>query len=135
LTESIDLAERSMTGVRTLSYLLHPPFLDEIGLVSALRWYAEGFAQRSGIAVDLDLPSSFERLDQDVETALFRIVQEALINVHLAELRAIAEVLERSMWQAVVDAVRAHAGLGLGLTADQARQARSKAKVGRAFEV
>jgi signal transduction histidine kinase len=46
LTESIELAERSMTGVRTLSYLLHPPFLDETGLVSALRWYAEGFAWR-----------------------------------------------------------------------------------------
>ena len=82
LTESIELAERSMTAVRTLSYLLHPPFLDETGLVPALRWYAEGFAQRSGIAVDLDLPPSFERLDQDVETALFRVVQEALINVH-----------------------------------------------------
>lgn len=82
LLESIELAERSMTGVRTLSYLLHPPFLDEAGLVSALRWYAEGFGERSGIAVDLDLPSSFERLDQDVETALFRVVQEALINVH-----------------------------------------------------
>jgi PAS domain S-box-containing protein len=82
LTESIGLAERSMTGVRTLSYLLHPPFLDEMGLVSALRWYAEGFAERSGIAVALDLPSSFERLDREVETALFRVVQEALINVH-----------------------------------------------------
>jgi signal transduction histidine kinase len=82
LTESIALAERSMTGVRTLSYLLHPPFLDETGLVSALRWYAEGFAQRSGIAVDLDLPSSFGRVDQIVETALFRVVQEALMNVH-----------------------------------------------------
>lgn len=82
LTETIALAERTMTGVRTMSYLLYPPFLDEIGLVSALRWYAEGFADRSGIAVDLDLPPSFERLDRDVETALFRIVQEALMNVH-----------------------------------------------------
>jgi signal transduction histidine kinase len=82
LTESIELAERSMTGIRTLSYLLHPPFLDEIGLLSALRWYVEGFTKRSGIEVDLDLPDSFARLDQDVETALFRIVQEALINVH-----------------------------------------------------
>lgn len=82
LNESIELAERSMTGVRTLSYLLHPPFLDESGLVSALRWYAEGFTHRSGITVDLDLPASFERLDQDIETALFRVVQEALINVH-----------------------------------------------------
>jgi len=82
LTESIELAERSMTSVRTLSYLLYPPFLDETGLVSALRWYAEGFSARSGLVVELDVPSSFERLDQDVETALFRVVQEALINVH-----------------------------------------------------
>lgn len=82
LTESIELAERSMSGIRTLSYLLHPPFLDETGLVPALRWYAEGFAKRSGIVIDLNLPASFERLDQNVETALFRVVQEALINVH-----------------------------------------------------
>jgi signal transduction histidine kinase len=82
LTESVELAERSMTGIRTLSYLLHPPFLDEAGLLSALRWYASGFAERSGIAVHLDLPPTLERLPQDVETALFRVVQEALINIH-----------------------------------------------------
>jgi signal transduction histidine kinase len=82
LGESIDLAERSMVGIRTLSYLLHPPFLDENGLLSALRWYAAGFGQRSGIPVELNLPSTFERLPQDVETTLFRVVQEALINIH-----------------------------------------------------
>ena len=82
LTESVDLAERSIRGVRTLSYLLHPPFLDDAGLVSALRWYAAGFAERSDIAVHLDLPAAFERLPQEVETALFRVVQEALINIH-----------------------------------------------------
>jgi signal transduction histidine kinase len=82
LTESIELAERSMTAIRTLSYLLYPPFLDESGLVSAVRWYVTGFSARSGIKVDLDLPSAFERLPQDVETTLFRVVQEALINIH-----------------------------------------------------
>jgi signal transduction histidine kinase len=82
LTESISLAEQSMTQIRTLSYLLHPPFLDETGLLSALRWYAAGFAERSGITVDLDLPESFDRLPLDTETALFRIVQESLINIH-----------------------------------------------------
>jgi PAS domain S-box-containing protein len=82
LTESIALAERSMSGIRTLSYLLHPPLLDESGLLAALRWYAMGFAERSGIKVDLDLPSTFKRLPQDVETALFRVVQEALLNIH-----------------------------------------------------
>jgi signal transduction histidine kinase len=82
LTESIELAERSMSGIRTLSYLLYPPLLDETGLLPALRWYAAGFAERSGIEVALDLPSTFERLPQDVETTLFRVVQEALINIH-----------------------------------------------------
>jgi PAS domain S-box-containing protein len=82
LTESVQLAERSMTGVRTLSYLLHPPFLDEAGLVSAIRWYVSGFSERSGIKVDLDLPPTVERMPQAVETALFRVVQEALINIH-----------------------------------------------------
>jgi len=71
-----------MTEIRTLSYLLHPPFLDEAGLLSALRWYGAGFADRSGIKVDLDLPDSFERLPLDTETALFRVVQESLINIH-----------------------------------------------------
>jgi two-component system NarL family sensor kinase len=82
LTESIDLADRSMSGIRTLSYLLHPPFLDEAGLLSAIRWYASGFAARSGIKVDLDLPSTFDRMPQVVETTLFRVVQEALLNIH-----------------------------------------------------
>jgi len=82
LSESISLAEQSITEIRTLSYLLHPPFLDEMGLLSALRWYAAGFADRSGIAVNLELPESFDRLPRDTETALFRIIQESLINIH-----------------------------------------------------
>jgi PAS domain S-box-containing protein len=82
LIESILLAEQSITEIRTLSYLLHPPFLDEMGLLSALRWYVAGFADRSGITVNLELPEGFDRLPRDTETALFRIVQESLINIH-----------------------------------------------------
>ena len=82
LEESIELANRSMSAVRTTSYLLHPPFLDDIGLLSAVKWYAAGFAERSGVAVSLDLPAELQRLPQDVETTLFRVVQEALINIH-----------------------------------------------------
>jgi PAS domain S-box-containing protein len=82
LRESVEIAERSMSAVRTLSYLLHPPFLEENGLISAVRWYAEGYAERSGIEVDLDLPPTFARLPQNLEMALFRVVQEALINIH-----------------------------------------------------
>jgi signal transduction histidine kinase len=82
LAQSIALVEQSMTEVRTVSYLLHPPLLDDAGLVSALRWYARGFAERSGIKVDLDLPESLERLPRETETVLFRIAQESLTNIH-----------------------------------------------------
>ena len=82
VTESISLAEQSIADIRTLSYLLHPPLLDEMGLVSAVRWFAAGFAARSGIRLDVELPERFERLPLDTETALFRIVQESLINIH-----------------------------------------------------
>ena len=82
LAESIELADRSMSGVRTLSYVLHPPFLDEAGLLSALRWYVSGFAERSRIDVSLDLPEKLDRLPRETETALFRVVQEALLNIH-----------------------------------------------------
>jgi len=67
--------------IRTLSYLLHPPLLDELGLVSALKEYAEGFSERSGIQLELDIQAGFRRLPQEAETALFRIVQESLANI------------------------------------------------------
>jgi signal transduction histidine kinase len=79
--ESRSLAEQCSQEVRTLAYLLHPPLLDEAGLLSAVRWYAEGFTKRSGIHVVLDL-GEVGRLPGPIETALFRVVQEALTNVH-----------------------------------------------------
>jgi two-component system NarL family sensor kinase len=68
--------------LRTVSHLLHPPLLDELGLQSALRWFVEEFSKRSNIPVKLELPSNLGRLSRDCETAIFRIVQEALTNVH-----------------------------------------------------
>jgi signal transduction histidine kinase len=82
LAEGIELADQTVNEIRTLSYLLHPPTLDQAGLLAALRWYATGFASRSGIAVDLDLPQTLERLSLDTETVLFRVVQESLTNIH-----------------------------------------------------
>jgi signal transduction histidine kinase len=76
------LLERVMKQVRSISHLLHPPLLDEIGLQSALRWYLDGLTERSGIATVLDVaPLEFPRLSPAVETAVFRITQEALTNV------------------------------------------------------
>jgi signal transduction histidine kinase len=65
-----------------MSHLLHPPLLDEAGLLSAVRWYVEGFAERSKIQVDLQLDPKIERLPAELETAIFRIVQECLTNIH-----------------------------------------------------
>ncbi len=74
--------ETAIIETRTLSYLLHPPLLDEIGLASALAWYVDGFSKRSGIAVQVHIPQGFGRLPHEAETALFRVVQECLTNVH-----------------------------------------------------
>jgi len=76
-----DTLQQSISEVRTLSYLLHPPLLDEAGLDAALQHYVEGFSQRSGLHVDLDVASDLDRLPENVELALFRVVQEALSNV------------------------------------------------------
>jgi PAS domain S-box-containing protein len=76
------IIERAIQQVRTMSHLLHPPLLDEVGLLSALNWFVEGLAKRSGIEASLEVrPRVFPRLSNDVETAVFRIVQEALTNV------------------------------------------------------
>jgi signal transduction histidine kinase len=82
LSGSLEVAERSLKELRTLSYLLHPPLLDEDGLASALAWYVKGFSERSEIKVDLKVSRNFGRLPQEVETTLFRVVQEGLTNVH-----------------------------------------------------
>ncbi len=75
------VAERSLREVRTLSYMLHPPMLDEAGLEDAICHFAEGFGERTGIEVRLDVSSDFGRLPQEVELGLFRVVQESLINI------------------------------------------------------
>jgi PAS domain S-box-containing protein len=76
------IIDRAIQQVRTMSHLLHPPLLDEVGLLSAITWYVDGLSERSGIETSLDVqPSDFPRLPAELETAIFRIVQEALTNV------------------------------------------------------
>ena len=80
--ETSQLIDRAIQQVRTISHLLHPPLLDEVGLVSALRWFLEGLSERSGINVVLEVnPPELGRLRSELETAIFRIVQEALTNM------------------------------------------------------
>ena len=92
VSDSLGLAQDMNKEVRTVSYLLHPPLLDESGLVSALRWYVEGFSERSKIQVTLEIPEDFGRLPQEVETALFRTVQECLTNIHRHSGSAVAAI-------------------------------------------
>ena len=80
--ENARLIEQVSADIRTMSYLFHPPLLDELGLDSALKWYIDGFAERSKIAARLELPTHWERLPQDHELCLFRIAQECLTNIH-----------------------------------------------------
>jgi two-component system, NarL family, sensor kinase len=82
LAEAATLTHQIGEEIRTLSYLLHPPLLDELGLASAVKWYTQGFESRTGIKVHVDIPREFARLLPDVEVTLFRIVQESLTNVH-----------------------------------------------------
>jgi signal transduction histidine kinase len=115
LATSIEDARQISDELRTISYLLHPPLLDELGLGSALRWYVDGFEKRSGIAVNLELNIA-ERQAPEMETMLFRVVQECLINIHRHSGSGIAAIrlfqTERQLIMEVEDE-------GRGMNADE----------------
>jgi signal transduction histidine kinase len=131
LLESHSVLELGLSGARTLSHLLHPPLLDEVGFTAAARWLVEGFSQRSNIQVKLDIPESLPRMSTDVELTLFRILQEGLTNVHkhsdsrFVEIKVKAEKEQASMSlrdfgkgmpDEVIDGFRtSNPGLGVGL--------------------
>src|SRR5205814_4400407 len=102
ISQCRELADVCIREMRTLSYLLHPPMLDEAGLEDAIRHYASGFAERTGIEVKLEISPNFGRLAQEEEMALFRVMQESLVNTqrHSGSLGATI-VLDRTP-QAVV---------------------------------
>ncbi len=130
LTEAIRLADESMKEVRTLSYLLHPPLLEESGLASAVQWYLDGFAARSHIEIEFDREPEFPRLNRDVELALFRVLQESLTNVHrhsgsrratvhlsICNQTAVLRIKDwgRGIAPEILDQVRNIGALGIGL--------------------
>ena len=82
VSDNAGLVEQVSREIRTISHLLHPPLLDVAGLASALRWYVDGFSERSNIKVDLEIPGDMGRLPEELEIAVFRIVQECLTNIH-----------------------------------------------------
>ncbi len=112
-TQAQDLMERCVMEVRTLSYLLHPPMIDDVGLVSTARWFVDGMTQRSGIHVTLEAERDQTRLPGDVELVLFRILQEGLTNVHRHSGASEAKVVIRRELDSVVLEVRDN---GCGVT-------------------
>ena len=82
VSENASLIQQLSQETRTISHLLHPPLLDVAGLASAVRWYVDGFSERSKIKIDVDIPEEFRRLPDEMEIAIFRMVQECLTNIH-----------------------------------------------------
>jgi PAS domain S-box-containing protein len=92
LSRCVQLADDCIKEVRTISYLLYPPMLEELGLRSAIPWYLDGFAGRSGIRTTFTVSAEFDRLSRDVELVLFRVLQEGLTNVHRHSRSSVAHV-------------------------------------------
>ena len=128
LAESVALADECLREIRTVSYLLHPPELDELGLQSALARYIDGFVQRSGIRVETEVSPDLGRLPQAVETTVFRIVQECLTNIHRHSGSSTARIrLRRGPSDLVLEVQDAGTGLrgnappGVGIASMQER--------------
>jgi PAS domain S-box-containing protein len=107
IEEATRSTEACISEIRTMSHLLHPPLLEELGLASAARWFVEGFAARSGIRADIRIPEDLRRLGDDVEIVLFRVLQESLTNIyrHSGSKTAIVEIATDSqqVWLEVRD--------------------------------
>jgi len=103
LKECVAILDKSISETRTMSHLLHPPLLDEVGFASAARWYVEGFSERNGVFVDLTLPEKFGRLPQAIELVLFRVLQESLTNIGRHSEARRAQITVR--WQAGRDRI------------------------------
>jgi signal transduction histidine kinase len=127
LVEAVQLVDQSIAETRTISHLLHPPLLDETGLASAAKWYVEGFAQRSGIQVAVDLPQDLGALPKPVALGLFRVLQESLTNIHRHANSTRAEVAVHLLSAEVVLKVRDY---GKGIALEQLDNFRTKGSSG-----
>lgn len=127
ISEALKLADQAIGEVRTMSYLLHPPLLDEVGFACAADWYIEGFAKRSGIQIKAEIAKPRVRLPKGVELALFRVLQESLTNVHRHSGTSRAHIRFQEIGDAVVLEVR---DFGKGIPEDLLSLNKAGSKIG-----
>jgi len=127
VNECVGLVKELTKELRTISHLLHPPLLDEVGISSALPWYVSGFAERSGIKVNLSIPEDFGRLSPESETAIFRVVQESLTNIHRHSGSSVAHI---RIWRENGDVALQVRDEGRGIAPDRRRAVDSLAGAG-----
>ncbi|MGB8580242.1 MAG: PAS domain S-box protein [Candidatus Sulfotelmatobacter sp.] len=130
LAENADLVDEVSREIRTISHLLHPPLLDEAGLASALRWYTEGFAKRSRIDVNLEIPPDMGRMPNDAEIAMFRVVQECLTNIHRHSESSTATIRIQRQANRVLLQVQDH---GKGITQEKLEKFTRTGRIGVGF--
>ncbi len=129
LEECCGLIDQALSEVRTISYLLHPPLLEELGLAGVLPWYITGFSERSRIRVALDMPKEMGRLPREIELGLFRIVQECLTNVHRHSNSSTASI-SLSLGDSQVRLKIADQGKGMAATSAESGDQRRSRSVG-----
>ena len=127
LLELADDLDKCLSETRTISYLLHPPLLDEVGFASAARWYIAGFSKRSGIRVNLSIPDGMKRLPGGFELVFFRILQESLTNIHRHSRSHSVDIQVEFLAEGVVLQVRDH---GQGMPAELLKHFRAGTTVG-----
>jgi signal transduction histidine kinase len=130
VSESDAMIRQISTEIRTISHLLHPPLLDAAGLASALRWYVDGFSERSKIKVELEIPEQFGRLPDEMEIAIFRMVQECLTNIHRHSGCESAVIRVRQEESGVYIDVQDH---GKGIPAERQLELKSTGRTGVGF--
>lgn len=130
VSENAQLVEQVSREIRTISHLLHPPLLEIAGLASALRWYVDGFSERSQIKVELMIPEAFGRLPDDTELAVFRIVQECLTNIHRHSGSATASISIQQKDSRLIVRVKDH---GRGMPATKQRELSTSSRGGVGF--
>jgi signal transduction histidine kinase len=130
LSENVALIDQISREIRTISHLLHPPLLDAAGLASALRWYVDGFSERSKIKVEVEIPTRFGRLPDEMEIAIFRMVQECLTNIHRHSGGASAAIRVHQEDHRILVEVQDH---GKGIPLDKQLELSSSGRTGVGF--